>query len=369
MLIQRAYKTEIKPNDKQITFFRRCLGASRFVYNWALADRIALFEQGKKTSQYTQCKKFNAVKDDVCPWIRKLPYIVVESSVANLDTAYKNFFRRVKQGKEKAGFPRFKKKGQQHSFQLKRGKITDTHIYFTGIGFVRLCQEWYIPTEAQKYGNYLTVSTQGGKWFVSVLVYEEVDKLETTGKVLGIDFGIKDIAILSTGKVFSNPKVLYDAEAKLKRLQRELARRNKGGENWQKTKAKLQQAYYKVTCIRKHILNEISSYVVYDLKPDVIVLEDLNVSGMVKNHHLAKAILDVGFYELRRQIEYKAEWAGIQVVFADRFFPSSKTCSRCGCVKSDLTLGDRVFVCPDCGFEIDRDLNAAINLQKLGTVV
>jgi len=165
--------------------------------------------------------------------------------------------------------------------------------------------------------------------------------------------------------VFENPRHLKLAERKLKRLQRELSRRTKGGANWHKTKAKLQRAHFNLANTRQHEQHEISSYLTYKLKPAVIVLEDLSVSGMVKNHHLAQAISDVGFGELRRQIEYKAQWLGIEIVLADRWEPSSKRCSGCGEVKANLTLADRVYHCDHCGLEIDRDLNAAFNLAAL----
>jgi putative transposase len=368
MIVTKAYKTELNPNNKQIGFFRRCCGVSRFVYNWGLDHRIKLYEQGEKTSEYSQRKLFNSIKRDEYPWVTEVPYAVMESSFANLNSAYQNFFRRVKNG-EKPGFPKFKCRGKNESFQLRNTKIFEDAVRLTKIGIVRLKENDYIPVNAEKYGVYSTVSERAGHWFISVLVYEEVEQIETHGTVIGVDFGIKDIAILSNGKVFRNSKPLQSAQRKLSRLQRELARRKKGGSNWRKTKRKLQRAYYKVACIRRHIQHEISSYLVYGLKPSVIVLEDLNVKGMTANHNLARAILDVGFYELRRQIEYKAEWVGIQIVIADRWYPSSKTCSRCGVVKKDLKLSDRTFICPDCGYTIDRDLNAAVNLRNLATVV
>lgn len=369
MQILKAYKTELNPNNKQKSFFCQCCGISRFVYNWALTDRIELYKQEKKTSCYSQRTRFNAIKGKQFPWIYNVPYAITEAAFANLDTAYQNFFRRVKQGTEKAGFPHFKHKGKNESFQLRGVKIFSDCVYVPRLGNVRLKENNYIPINVEKYGIYSTVSLKANRWFISILVYENIEQLQVFNNAVGVDFGIKDIATCSNGKVFENPKTLYQAERKLKRLQRELSRRKKGGQNWYKTKVKLRRAHYKIACIRNHIQHEISSYLVYDLQPDVIVLEDLNISGMIKNRHLAKAISDVGLFELRCQIEYKAKWAGIQIVLADRWFPSSKTCSKCGCVKSDLTLADRTFICNDCGLTINRDLNAAYNLRNLAYVV
>lgn len=369
MQILKAYKTELKPNNKQTSLLYKCCGVSRFVYNWALNDRMILYEAGNPTNCNEQKGRFRAIKRNLYPFVTEVPYAITESAFTNLDTAYQNFFRRVKKG-ETPGFPKFKKRGKNESFQLRSTKVYNDAVRLTKpLGETRLIEGGYIPTNAEKYGIYSTVSLRANRWFISVLVYEDIEQIQTSGNIIGVDFGVKDIAVLSNGKVFPNSKPLYQADKKLKRLQRELSRRVKGSENWKKTKLELQKAHYKVSCIRQHIQHEISSYLIYDLKPSVIVLEDLNVSGMSKNHNLAKAVLDVGFYELRRQIEYKAQWAGIEVVFADRFFPSSKTCSRCGCIKSNLTLADRTFICDDCGFEIDRDLNAAINLRNLAIVV
>ena len=183
--------------------------------------------------------------------------------------------------------------------------------------------------------------------------------------MIGVDFGIKVLSTCSNGRVFENPKPLADAQRKLRRLSKELARRKKGGTNWHKTKTALAKMHKRVADVRSHTLHQVSDYLTQEVRPVCIVIEDLNVRGMVRNHSLARAISDVGFGELRRQIEYKAGWLGIEVLIADRWYPSSKTCSRCGVVKSGLTLSDRTYSC-GCGLVIDRDLNAALNLAALG---
>ena len=200
-----------------------------------------------------------------------------------------------------------------------------------------------------------------------MLVEEDAPELKDRhATVIGVDFGVKVLATCSNGRVFENPAPLRAAQAKVKRLSRELSRRKKGGANWHKTQAALAKAHLRLSNTRTHTLHQISDYLTQEVRPSTIVLEDLNVAGMLKNHKLALSISDAGFGELRRQIEYKARWLEIQVVLADRWYPSSKTCHQCGEVRRDLTLSDRTFTCPGCGFTIDRDLNAALNLAALG---
>jgi putative transposase len=364
--VMKAYKTELAPNNIQRTFFARCAGASRFAYNWGLATWKQWYEDGKKPSAYSLRREFNAIKYEQCSWITELPYTVTEGAFYNLGAAFQHFFRRVKNGDNKVGYPKFKsRRHPKQSFHLKNTKVQFDRVRLQGIGWVRLKERNYIPTDVVKYGTYATVSRQAGRWYISVLAYEdESEPVNNSTLVIGADFGLKTLVVLSNGETFENPHCLIQAEQKLKRLQRELARRKKGGANWRKTKAKLQRQYTKVTNVRKHILHNISHHVTFDLMPKTIVLEDLNVRGMMSNHHLAKAISDVGFYELRRQIEYKAKERGIEVIVADRWYPSSKTCSACGWKNDDLALSDRVFQCPQCGLITDRDLNAAQNLAS-----
>jgi len=368
----KAYKSRLELNNKQRSWCNRCAGTARYVFNWGLAEWQCQYEaykednELKRPSRYGLCVQFNSIKDDWCPWIREMPYAVTEASFERLGKAFDNFFRRVKQGDAKAGYPKFKNRSGRKSFQLRGVKVEQDQVYFPKLGWVRLSQTDYIPTGAT-YGVYAAISERAWHWYIAILVKDEEEvTAELNQTVLGIDFGIKSLAVVSNGKVFENPRPLRDAQAKLARLQREISRREKGSENRKKSVAKLARAHKRVADIREHTLHQISDYITAKCKPAVIVLEDLNVAGMAKNHHLAQAINDVSFAELRRQIEYKAERLGIAVMIADRWFPSSKTCSNCGCVKSDLTLADREYICPDCGFTLDRDLNAARNLAALG---
>jgi len=363
----RAYKTELKPNNKQATFFWRCAGVGRFVFNWGLATWKQQYDDGEKPSAYGLRVQFNAIKRDECPFVTEVPYAVTESAFQNLKSAFQHFFRRVKNGDKKVGYPKFKsRKHPKQSFRVRNTEVEHDRVRITGIGWVRLKERGYIPT-AGKYGVYATISLKAGRWYISVLVENQDEApINKSTLVVGADFGLKMLVVLSNGETFENPHCLKEAMSKLNRLQRELSRRKQGGSNWRKTKLKLQRQHAKVARIRVHILHNISHHITADLRPRVIILEDLNVSGMVSNHHLAQAISDVGFYELRRQIEYKAARYGCDVLLASQWYPSSKTCSRCSWHNKDLTLGDRIFNCPECGLELDRDLNAAMNLAKLG---
>ena len=365
MIILRAYKTRLVINNTQTQYFKGCAGAARFVYNWGLNDRIERYKLGLQTSRYEQNTRFNSIKRELCPWIIDYPYVVIQEEFGNLDVAYKNFFRRIKQGKEKAGFPKFKSRYKDtQSFSLRGSiHIEKNKIKLPIIGWIKLAQKNYFPDDVKILKA--TVSERAGYWFVSMQVEEEIpDPLPRAENIIGIDLGIKSIAVISDGKVFENQKTLNKHERKLARLNRELSRRTKGGNNYQKTKAKLAKAHYKVASIRNTNLHEISKYAVVTAKPSKIIMEDLNVKGMVKNRHLSKAISDVGMSELKRQVEYKSKWNGVEFELADRWFASSKTCSDCGSKKEKLSLSERTFVCTECGLVIDRDLNAALNLAS-----
>jgi len=408
MKIIRAYKTELKPNNKQRSWLRGCCGASRIVYNWALNEWNEWFlEDGIRPVSQTRLKKyFNCmIKEEQYAWLSQYPYSIQEATFINLGRAFNSFYRQKKDGTvdkriqklrdegkwdrriAKAldkgwhaltvypGYPRFKRYDNNDSFQLKEFTVYDTHIELgrkrddiAKIGPIRLKERGYIPTaeSGAKYTTYATVSQKAGHWYISVQVHEEIPKLQNDSVlVIGVDFGLKALAVCSDGTVYESPKPLREAQSKLKRLQKELSRRQKGGQNWKKTKAKITKQHARIANIRKHILHDISHDLVVNKYPAMIVIEDLNVSGMLRNHHLAQALSDVSFGELRRQIEYKAQWNGVEVVVADRWFPSSKLCRFCGSLNDDLALSDREWTC-DCGATLDRDLNAAMNLAAYG---
>jgi len=365
MKILRAYKTRLVINKNQEHYFKGCVGAARYVYNWGLNDRIERYKQGVNTTRYEQNVRFNSIKRDLCPCILDYPYVIIQEEFGNLDTAYKNFFTRIKQGKEKSGFPKFKSKYKDNqSFSLRGSiRVENNKIKLPIIGWVKLAQKNYFPDDVKILKA--TISERAGYWFVSMQVEEEIeDPQPRDEKIIGIDLGIKSIAVISDGKTFDNPKTLKEYEKKLATLNRELSRRTKGSSNYDKTKQKIARLHYKIASIRNTNLHEISKYAVVTANPSKIVMEDLNVKGMMANKHLSKALSDASISELKRQIQYKASWNGVEFILADRWFASSKTCSGCGSKKEKLKLSERTYVCTECGLIIDRDLNAAINLAS-----
>lgn len=363
----KAYKTELKLNNKQKTFFNRCFGATRFVYNWGLCEWKRQYEGGMKPSRYGLCKQFNADKDRMAPWIREIPYAVTEAAFEALGRAYENFFRRVKQGanKNQVGYPKFHNKYKNNSARFRNTVIEQERIRITGIGWVRLSQSGYIPVvERDKYTLYATVSKRANKYFVSVQVEQQDQVCENKSGIIGVDLGIKSLAVCSDGTVYENVNSLRNHEKKLARLQRELSRRKKGGSNRKKTANKIARLHYKISCIRENALHNATTGII-NKSPEAIVLENLNVAGMMRNHRIAKSIADASMSEFSRQITYKADWRGIELIQADRFYPSSKRCSNCGNVKAELSLSERTYRCDVCGEVIDRDLNAAKNLAAL----
>lgn len=370
--IQRAYKTELDLNDQQITVCKKHAGAARWAYNWGLQRKQDEYRKtGKSPSAIDLHRELNALKQTDVPWMYEVSKCAPQEALRNLDNAFAHFFRRVKlkqQGKLKGrlGYPTRKSR--------KRGlggfRLTGTIAVFSGaiqlprLGRVRLKERNYLPTTGVKVLS-ATVSEQAGHWYVSVQVEQERAVPINTGPVVGVDLGVKALTTLSDGTVISNPKPLKRRLKKIKRLHRALTRKPKGSNNRKKAARTLGKEYRKVGNQRTNTLHQVTTLLAKT--KSVIVIEDLHVAGMLKNHHLAQAISDVGFAEFRRQLLYKAEWYGSQVVVASRWEPSSKTCSACGWVDDDLTLADRVFHCqyPGCEQVLDRDLNAAINLSKL----
>lgn len=359
--MNKAYKTELQVNNKLATYFTGCAGMARFVYNWALDYWIKERERGDKRTGWMRLNtKLTELKQTEYQWMYEYPDWVRVYAMKNCDQAYQNFFRRVKQGKT-PGFPKFKsKKFTPMTFTIngQQVKVTETEVRLPKIGWVNLKEHGYIPVNKKICSA--TVSEKNGRWYVSVVVEEEEVNHPEPKRVIGVDLGIKTLAVTSDGDYYENPKELYRAEKRLKRLDRWLSRKQKGSANRKKAKLARAKAYQKVSRIRKHVLHNITTELAKT--KSVIVIEDLNVSGMMKNHHLARAISDVSFFEFRRMLEYKCSWYGSELVVIDRWFPSSKTCSNCGAINNDLTLGDRIYKC-DCGLEIDRDLNAAINIR------
>ena len=370
MLGQRAYKTELDLNDRQVTACQQHAGAARWAYNWGLWVKQERYRATKKSpTAIALHRELNALKKTQIPWMYDVSKCAPQEALWNLDAAFTNFIHRCalkKQGKWKGklGYPQFKtKKKGLGSFRLTgRIVVSEKAIELPRLGRLRLKERGYLPTAGVQILS-ATVSEQAGHWYVSLQVEEEQVVPENTGPVVGIDLGIKHLATLSDGEVIANPRHLKRRLKKLKRLQRVVSRRQKGSKNRKKAVRTLARLHRQIKHQRHNTLHQVTTRLAKTTS--VLVIEDLNVSGMLQNHHLAQAIGDVGFYEFKRQLLYKAAWYGACVILADRWEPSSKRCSGCGWVDADLTLADRTFHCEECGLVLDRDLNAAINLAQL----
>jgi len=373
--VQRAYKTELDLNNEQITACKKHAGAARWAYNWGLQRKQDAYRTtGKSPSAIDLHRELNALKQSAVPWLYAVSKCAPQEALRNLDRACDGFYRRVHltkvgQYRGKLGYPRLKsKKRGLGGFRLTGTIIvTPDAVQLPRLGRLRLKEREYLPTGGVKVPS-ATVTEQAGHWYVSLLVEQEHVVPENTGPVVGVDLGLKRLATMSDGGLAENPRHLKTRLRKFKRLHRAVTRKVKGSQNRKKAARRLGTAYRTVANQRANTLHHLTSRLAKT--KSVVVIEDLNVSGMLKNHHLAQAIGDVGFGAFRRQLTYKAAWYGCRVVVADRWEPSSKTCSGCGWVDGDLTLADRTFRCenparPDCGLVLDRDLNAAINLAKL----
>jgi putative transposase len=381
MQIQRAYKTELKLNNKERSLLAGCAGAARYVWNWGLRQKIDEYEaSGNSPSYYELHRRLNRLKKGELSWLYQYSKTIPQESLRDLDRAFVNFFRRVKENgqknkgeDEKPGFPRFKSRKQRRGRFRVWGSIhvEDGRIKLPRIGWLRLKEKGYLPISGVKILS-ATISERGNRWFVSLQVEEEIAERQATGQAIGIDLGLNHMAVTSAGQIYENPKALKQALKRLARLQRELHRRQPGSRNRAKTRAKIARLHYRISCLRQEAIHQATSAIVARTKPDtqrpsVVVIETLNVKGMMRNRKLARSIADVGMGEFGRQIRYKCDWYGISLLEADRWFPSSKQCSRCGQRKESLTLSERTYDCPNCGLIIDRDLNAAINLKQLST--
>ena len=357
----KAHKIKLYPTKSQDVLLRKSCGVARFSYNWALAKWNELYESGEKTSAYTLIKLQNTIKRTMFPWMLEVSKTCPQYAIHNVESAFKNFF------KKNAKHPKFKKKGVNDSFvaveNWQQFKQKDYKIWIPRLGWVKCAENLRFEGKV----NYVTVKRIADMWFavVNINIPNETPVIRENQTVVGVDLGIKSLAVTSNGMVFENPKALKSRLSALKYHQHRLSKKVKGGNNKHKQQIKVARLHYKVSCLRNNAINQATRKIVDSV--DVIVLEDLNVKGMLKNRKLSQAIGDVGFGEFRRQIEYKTAWEGKEVVIADRWFASSKTCSCCGFKKSELKLSERVFKCENCGAEIDRDLNAAINLANYGS--
>jgi putative transposase len=299
------------------------------------------------------------------PWMYESSKCAPQEALRNLDRAFEGFFRRCKSGSKRKGFPRFKsRKRGIGSFKFSEGiKVSERLVQLPRLGKIKLKQRGYLPTSGVKILS-ASVSEKAGRWYVSIQVEQELpDPAPKPTSVLGVDVGIKSLAVTSEGEVFRNPKALQAAQKLLRARQQAVARKQKGSNNRRKATQKVARLHARISNIRRDSIHKMTTAITK--QASVIVIEDLNVAGMLRNHCLARSLSDASLGEIHRQLTYKSQWRGVELRTADRFYPSSKRCSGCGAVKTSLSLSERVYRCERCGLVIDRDLNAAINLKDL----
>lgn len=357
----KAYKFRIYPNEEQKLYLAKTFGCTRFVYNKILADRIKSYEENKdldiKQIKYPTPAQYKNEFD----WLKEVDSLALANAQMNLDKAYKNFFR-----DKSMGFPKFKKKTNTNNYTTNNQNGT-VYIENSHIKIPKLKSMIKIKEHRQFNGliKSCTVSkVPSGKYYISILVHCENIQLPKTDKKVGVDLGIKEFAITSDGEFFRNPKHLKKSEKRLAKLQKDISRKQKGSNNRRKARIKVSKLHEKITNQRKDMLHKVSTQLINENQ--VIVIEDLKVSNMIKNHKLAKSIADVSFAEFRRMLAYKAEWYGREIIIAPSNYASSQLCSNCGNKSSQTKdLSCRTYICPVCGMIMDRDINASKNLLKL----
>ncbi len=369
----RAIKIRLYPNSEQVTMFNKLLGCYRVVYNQCLNRKIESYKNDGKSENLSTLGQFvhhELLKDDNFIWLREQNTKVLKQAVKDMLSAYKNFFE------QHTGYPKFKSKHdnkQSCRFELgaisKRNDYTTYHLSLANIRNVRFrCNEKYAKYLQKHHDNIRQATLTRipcGEYYLSILVDGDLThKVKETKTAVGIDLGIKDFVITSDGDVFNNLHFKKSETKKIKRLQRQLSKKEKGSNNRNKARIKLAKVYKKINDRKQYYLHAVSNSLIDENQ--VICMEDLNVKGMSKNHNLAKSILEMNFGEFRRMLEYKAQWYNRKIVFVDRFYPSSKTCHYCGYINKSLALNDRQWICPHCGEVIERDYNAALNILDEG---
>ena len=367
----RAHKIALAPNNAQATHLARACVVARFAYNWALAEWTRQYEAWKadnslpKPNQMALRRQLNAIKRSEFPWMLEVTKCAPQLAIMQLGEAFRNFFAL------RAKYPRFRKKGIHDRFSISNDQfqIEGRRIRIPNLGWARM-------REALRFRGKIvsaTISRVADRWFASICVsvsdtdhaaslnLRSIPQAESQGAV-GVDLGVSALAALSTGEVISGPKALACLLPRLRRLSRSVARKQKGSANRRKARLKLARHYARIANIRADALHKLTT----DLtrRFELIGIEDLNVKGMLSNRHLSRSVSDMGFFEFRRQLDYKARDTGSLIVMADRWFASSKTCSDCGWKLEELPLSVRSWICPNCGAEHERDVNAAKNLKE-----
>ena len=363
----RAYKYRIYPTDEQKVLFAKTFGCCRFVYNWALNLRIEAYKSDKRTVPYKEIQDcmVNELKAEH-DWLKEVNSQSLLYSLRNLETAYTNFFRNTKA----VGFPRFKSRKSRQSFLCPQHCRVDFER-----GTITIPKAKDIPAVLHRKfrGAVKTVTvsmTPSGKYFASVLVDTSIQELQAAEPqektTVGIDLGVKSLVVCSDGRTFENPKNLQRSLHRLAMLQKRLSRKQKGSANRDKARVKIARLQEHISNCRKDNLHKITHTLTHDSQVRTICMEDLNVKGMQRNHHLVQAVVDASFGMFLTMLEYKCRWYGVNLIKIDRFAPSSKTCGKCGHIYNGLKLSERSWTCPECGTHHDRDFNAACNIKDFG---
>ena len=369
----RAIKIRLYPNKTQTEQFNKLLGCYRVVYNQCLARKINSYKENKFSENLSTLGQFvhhELLKDDNFIWLREQNTKVLKQAVNDMLSAYKNFFERHTR------YPKFKsKKDNKQSCRFELGAISKRNVYtdyklsLANIRNIKFkCNKKYAEY-LQKHKVNIRQATLTklpcGEYYLSILVDGDLThKVKESHHTIGIDLGIKDFIVTSDGEVFDNLHFKKSESKKLIKIQKQLSRKQNGSNNRNKSRIKLAKIYKRITDKKQYYLHQISNYLIDENQ--VICMEDLNVSGMLRNHKLAESIQELNFGEFRRMLEYKANWYGRKLIFVDRFYPSSKTCNHCGYVNKKLKLSDRQWICPNCGEIIERDYNAALNILDEG---
>jgi len=365
----KAYKYRIYPTEEQQLLLSKHFGSCRFVYNYFLQRKIEYYKAHKEDkkkglTRFDNQKELAEMKQqEQYKWLFEVNSQSLQVALLNLDTAYKTFFR------NKKGFPKFKKKRGKQSFNIPQSVKVDIEKSIIRIPKFKDGIKIIFHRQFEGEIRQATISKNNtDKYFVSILVEtsQEIPNKENISDetTIGMDLGIKDFAILSNGEKIENPKYLSKTEKHIKKLNRQMAKKKNGSNNKNKLRKRLAKSYERLQGQRVDFLHKSSNAIIKQF--DTIIIEDLAVKNMVRNHKLSKHISDVSWGEFVRQLEYKSEWKGKNIIRIDRFFPSSKTCSVCGYIKKDLKLKDREWTCPECNTKHDRDINASINIKKEG---